>query len=476
MRVFVLISLLFFRLFADSALDSIEVSYKEASTNFKIQKSEHNITKLLGITKVLYENNKKLKELKAKYTKKLIVELTSEKDLDKLQVDDIVELHVKTSHDINEEYTKSNLSFFIYDGDELLVKKDVELYEKSGVHKESLKFEITEPSDKYKICATFKENGKEYKECKSFGVVELLKVKDLIVSASRDATTMDDNMYVGEDIYIISGFTLKNIKDRVNIDVRLVDTTKNKLLIATTFKRPKDNSIEKQQPLRFKIPSSKLYKGQKLTFNMKIYSEKINPIVKNIDIYIKSYKLLVSAPSSLKSGQHGKYKITIPKKFIAPLEVDIEPTGAIVIAQITKLSGNISAINKNNEKGYLKIRVTDANGRVATFSKSIRLIKKEIIQNADCNYPDESYSMLYGNSKTSMATSIYPRKEDVYSSSLYKASKIEACGCIFYIKNNDVKQSEVGIINSITIYKYTIGFSKHIKQCSDFKILEKGTY
>ena len=93
MKILIVMAFSFFVLLAQSELNSIEDLYKEASKNFIVQKNEHNITKLLLITKVLYENNKKLKELKLQYTKKLTLELTSDKSLDKLQIFSHTMLH-----------------------------------------------------------------------------------------------------------------------------------------------------------------------------------------------------------------------------------------------------------------------------------------------------------------------------------------------------------------------------------------------
>jgi len=116
--------------FATVSFEQIQSSYEEAKAKYEIQKSEHNITKLLEISKILYENNEKIKLLKEQNIKKLSLSLNSKKPLESLQIGDTLEVKAKTYHKTNEMYEKSTLDFFIYDGENLLLKKPIELYEK----------------------------------------------------------------------------------------------------------------------------------------------------------------------------------------------------------------------------------------------------------------------------------------------------------------------------------------------------------
>jgi Holliday junction resolvase len=368
MKILILIILSFIRLFAQNELTSIEDSYKEASKSFIVQKDEHNITKLLAITKILYDNNKKLKELKAKYTKKLSVKLTSEKPLDKLQVEDIVELQVETSHNISDEYAKSDLNFFIYDRENLLATKDVELYEKGGIHKESLKFKITEPSDKYKICATFTENDKVYKECKSFGVVQLIVAKPIIASTSLEATSSDKQLFPNREFFLYMPFENKS-------DIPL----KGKIEIADSGNVIFSKDFKKEPAIGFKkagvqVPASLLHEKQSLHVKISLKGEGINPIEKEEDVYISAFEWSLYFPSSLDENEAKNFEIVAPKSFLKPLHVDVSPHGGIVVEHSSsKLKGSIVGASRIKETANVRITIKDAKGEKVQRSIAIAL-------------------------------------------------------------------------------------------------------
>jgi hypothetical protein len=368
MKSFLIIMLSCLGLFANSELNFIEDSYKEASKNFTVQKNEHNITKLLLITKVLYENNKKLKELKAKYTKKLTVELTSKKELDKLQVDDVVELHVKTSHNVNEEYTRADLSFFIYDGDKLLVEKNVELYEKGGVHKESLKFTITEPSDKYKICATFKEDGKEYKACESFGVVQLVVTKPIIASTSLGATSSDKQLFPNREFFLYMPFENKS---DIPLEGKIEITDNGNVILSEDLKKEPAVGFKKAGVL---VPASLLHEKQSLHVKIFLKGEGINLVEKTEDVYISAFEWSLSFPSSLDKNEAKNFEIVAPKSFVKPLHVDVSPHGGVVIAHnSSNLKGSIVGASRIKETANVRVTIKDAKGEKVQRSIAIAL-------------------------------------------------------------------------------------------------------
>lgn len=366
-KILFLIAIVTF-VFANPEFTDIEVSFKEASRNFKVQKNEHNITKLLLITKVLYENNKKLKELKLKYSKKLSVKLTSDKPLDKLQVEDIVELHVETSHNINEEYTRADLTFFIYDGDKLLVEKNVELYEKGGVHKESLKFKIAEPSDNYKICAIFKEEGKEYKACESFGVVQFVITKPIIASTSLGATSSDKVLFPNREFFLYMPFENKS---DITLEGKIEIVDNGNIILSEDFKKEPASGFKKAGVL---VPASLLNEKQSLHVKIFLKGEGINPIEKEEDIYISAYKWSMSFPSSLDKNEARSFEITAPKSFVKPLHVDVSPHGGIVISHnSSNLGGSIVGASRIKETANIRVTIKDAKGEKVQRSIAIAL-------------------------------------------------------------------------------------------------------
>lgn len=385
MRVLIALSFIFLSLFANAKLESIEASIKEASIDFAIQKNENNVTKLLEISKILYENNQKLKELKSKYIKKISLEIKSKKALDKLQVEDIVELHVKTSHKSNEDYARADLSFFIYDGQNLLAKKDVELYEKGGLHKESLKFQITKPSQHYKVCAVFIEDAKEYKECKSFGVTQPLVVKSIIASTSLDAKTSDKTLLPNKDFYLFLPFENKT---DLSLSGKVEISDSGKTIFSKNFIKEPAKGLKKAGVL---VPASLIYEKQSLHVKISLRAEGINEVEKNKTINIAAFDWAVAFPKKLKSGENKKFAITPPKSFEKPLHVKVEPKGGVLLGHsLNALNGTVSAVTNKKENAYVTVSVKSASGEsvkrrvyIALNSDFVEQVEKQ----ADINKP-----------------------------------------------------------------------------------------
>ena len=298
-------------------LDDIESIIKTATIEFKEAKKDNNITKLTSIAQKLYDNHKHIKKLKQILQNDSITFKCNDTPCEKavLQVGDTLTVIFSLSFDESDEYEKSILAWQLQFGKKIVKNKIKEIYEKGGFKKFDFDINIDESfkAGKYRIAMHHKQSTSKIKEEAFFNVEKPLEVKDIVVSTSKDAIASDSAIYPDDTFYILSGFTLSNPKNKINIDVKLVDTVRNKVLLEGSFIRPKEDNTDTKQLLKFKIPASKLYKEQKLAFSMKLYNDRINPIEKQITIPIKGYKLVVTVPSSLKSGKSGKYKITVPK-------------------------------------------------------------------------------------------------------------------------------------------------------------------
>jgi hypothetical protein len=442
MNIFILIALSFIGLFAQNELTSIEDSYKEASKRFTVQKNEHNITKLLAITKILYDNNKKLKELKSKYAKKLNVKLISDKPLDKLQVDDVVELQVETSHSISEEYAKSDLNFFIYDGKELLATKNVALYEKGGVHKESLKFKITEPSDKYKICAVFKEEGKEYKECKYFGVVQFLVAKPIITSTALEATTSDKVLSPNRDFFLFMPFENKS---DITLEGKIEIVDSGNVIFSKDFKKEPVAGFKKAGVL---VPASLLHEKQNLHVKISLKGEGINSIEKEKDVHISAFEWSVIFPKKLEAKRDKNFVIIAPKFFVKPLHVEINPNGGVLIShKNNELKGTISAVTNKKENASVDISVVDANGEKVQKRIEIKLNQDFVEQKISKTVPISSKKQFVVK---------YDFKKYIFNvcckgkTRLYEGAFID--NYRFGLDDEIIKYFKKYVINNLTIY------------------------
>jgi hypothetical protein len=362
-------------------LDDIDSIIKTSKAEFKVAKKEQDLKKLAEVAQKLYDNHQKIKKLKLKSGSSEAITIRCNGDVCKeptLQVGDKINVTFNLFFEDSEEYEKSTFIWQLQHNKKAIKNETKDIFEKGGSKKFDYDIDIDESflNGKYRIAMQHKSSTGKQKSDALFFVKKPLGVQKIVVSTNKEAKKSDADIYADENIYIVSGFTLADVKKKINIDVKLVDTTKGETLIESSFVRPKKGKEKKKNPLRFKIPASKLYKNQKLSFEMKLYADGINEIVKTTNINVKEYKLLVKAPSSLKSGKIARYSIKIPSTFVKPLSVDIDPSGGILLSHKTKLSGTLEAINKDNEYASISVKVTDANGKNVSTKVSINLTVK----------------------------------------------------------------------------------------------------
>lgn len=340
---------------ANTTLDEIEASFKEASKKYKLQKQEHNITKLLDISKTLYKNNQRIKELKNTLVPKVILKVEPK---EKLQVGDILKVTATTLHKTNEMYEKSTLSFLIYNKEKLLAKKDIEIYEKEGLHTEELKFEVSKPSDEYKICAKFIED-KEYQECKNIAVKELIQLQgDIIVSRSLKAQKTDTQFSPNTDLYLFVRF--KNLSGKeLQGSVKVEDRKTKEAFISEDFTKASVDEVKKAGvviPKRFVTPDRDIYA------KVSMWADGVNKIEKELSFSINDLNVKLNFPKTLKANNPKKFSIVPGKEFAKPVVVDLSPRGPISIGSKDNLRGTLSAVSKKQESAYIDISITGAKG------------------------------------------------------------------------------------------------------------------
>lgn len=400
MRFFILIVFFSFSLFANE-LDDINSIIKESKVEFKLAKESKDIKKLTQIAKNLYENHKKIKKLKKKIETKDGITLKCNDipcEKPKLQAGDKLTIVFNLAFDESEEYEKSILIWQLQLKDKLIKNETKEIYEKGGTKEFKVEIKINESfaKGKYRIAMHHKKYSGTTKGENYISIEQPLEVKPIVVSTNKEATKSDKVFRSYDNLYILSGFELSNPKNKINIDVKLTDSTKNEVLLEGSFKRPKEGNTESKQPLRFKIPASKLYDNQKIDFKMNLYANGINPITKNISIAINKFTLL-TIPKTLTSGENIKYKVNVPKSFKQPLTVDINSQGGILLSHKSKLSGKISAINKKNEDASVYIKITDVDGKTIVTKTNIKLLTKK--ENLDTNTDNKTISIFDKNNE-----------------------------------------------------------------------------
>lgn len=294
----------------------IEASIVKAQRDFELQKKERNITKLLAISKVLYENNQKLKALKGESSAdKLKIALSSAVPLDTLAVQDRLEVRIVTQHLVSEEYTPATLRYEVFKEAQSLVSQEKTLYEKGGTHEERFSFEILEPSNAYKVCATLKEQEKSYNHCEGFAVKEPIKLEPLIITKSMDASHSDASILPGDTLYVFAYYTNKTSEP---LDARVVvkETKSGKVLFEQQFN--KEPTPERKR-MGVEIDPSAYKEGDQLAIALHVKSESVRPIKQEGSVSIASFQWSVSMPQAITQGEHQSFSITPPKEFEAPV-------------------------------------------------------------------------------------------------------------------------------------------------------------
>jgi antitoxin component YwqK of YwqJK toxin-antitoxin module len=363
-------------LYASTTLENIEASIKEASKNFELQKQEHNITKLLDISKILYENNAKIKELKNTLLPKVTLKIEPNEKLDRLQVGDILHVKAQTLHKTNENYEKSLLYFLIYDKEKLLAKKEIEIYEKSGLHDEELKFEVSKPSDDYKICAKFLED-KEYEKCQNISVKELVQIESgLIVTTNVDAQKSDAKLTANKDLYLF--LLLKNQSGKeLNGKITLKDIRTNETVLSENFTKPSIDEVKKAGVF---IPKSFVTPDREFYASISLWADGVNKIEKELRFHINDLHVKLDFPTHVSSKKPGKFFINPGNEFAKPLKIDLNPYGGIVIGSKDNLKGTLSAITNKQENAYIDVSILGANGLKWKKRVFVRLGDKQGVQ------------------------------------------------------------------------------------------------
>jgi len=288
MKLFLLIVFFSFSLFANE-LDDIDSIIKESRVEFSDAKKAKDIKKLTDIVKKLYDNHQNIKKLKIK--KDLISFKCNNTPCKepKLKLKDKLTIIFNLSFDEKKEYKTSTLLWQLQK-DKKIVRNESKKILKEDIDK-PIEYDITIDESfkkgKYRIAMHHKSSTGTQKSKKYIEIIQPLLVKPLVVSINKEAKSSDEKFYSSNDLYILSGFELENNKEKINIDVNLEDLTKGETLLKGSFKRPKDGNTDTKQPLRFKIPASKLYDNQKLKFNIKLYKDGITPISKEIIVNIE---------------------------------------------------------------------------------------------------------------------------------------------------------------------------------------------
>ncbi len=406
MKNFIFVISLSIYLFANVTLWDIENSIDRASEDFRLQKREHNITKLLKISKILYNNNKILKKLREKNRPK--ISLVFIHNTQNIQPKESIELDVQTRHNPNETYEKSLLNLYIYNKqDTILKEKEIELYEDGGTHHEKFKFKIDKPGKDYKICAIFNEDDKEYSTCKKFQVTESIEIKDIIISTDSHANRSDSVFLPKRELYIFLPFKSKTTSP-ISGNITIKDGKKIVLSKYFTKEYIPTNEFRKVKIL---LPGSLIYPNQTLHVEISLESKEFEKIVRKSDIDISSYKLIVNFPDVLTSTKSEDFSITPPKNFKRPFRIDIRTNGAIVIGhKKDALSGTISSITNKNDTAYVNIDIKDAKNREIQKRVKISLLENKTLYKTEIKKSKETIrqQIKIGSTKSFDCHGIHP--------------------------------------------------------------------
>ncbi|RJR35859.1 MAG: hypothetical protein C4576_24575 [Desulfobacteraceae bacterium] len=119
--------------------------------------------------------------------------------------------------------------------------------------------------------------------------------------------------------------------------------------------------------------------GDEVEFEAAITSAHGKPQVARTSFTVEGYPVSLAAPSRLRSGDQGRFSVSVPDNFEPPLMVEVSGRGLTIGRPSAQaLSGTVSGFSESGDKaGTLVATVTDAAGRTGRASASVTIVASE---------------------------------------------------------------------------------------------------
>lgn len=211
------------------------------------------------------------------------------------------------------------------------------------------------------ISKTLYENNKKLKQLLSY---EPLKVQDIIVSTSLEATKSDEKLYPNTAFYVFARFE-NNTDEKVEAHISVKDNHSEKVIFtANPTREPSDE--HKYVGMKFSPDMFEAESSFSINFSLKTAS--IEPIVLKSSADISYFEMKPHFPNELKKGVSKRFSITPPVQFVAPFKLEYESGNGIVLSlNEDSLSGFVGTTSKSKEdfRDGITLTLSDAKGNKA---------------------------------------------------------------------------------------------------------------
>lgn len=211
------------------------------------------------------------------------------------------------------------------------------------------------------ISKTLYENNKKLKQLLSY---EPLKVQDIIVSTSLEATKSDEKLYPNTAFYVFARFE-NNTDEKVEAHISVKDNHSEKVIFtANPTREPSDE--HKYVGMKFSPDMFEAESSFSINFSLKTAS--IEPIVLKSSADISYFEMKPHFPNELKKGVSKRFSITPPVQFVAPFKLEYESGNGIVLSlNEDSLSGFVGTTSKSKEdfRDGIILTLSDAKGNKA---------------------------------------------------------------------------------------------------------------
>jgi|GEM_PF-2375554 len=209
-----------------------------------------------------------------------------------------------------------------------------------------------------------------------FEVMNYITLDKLIVTSNRSDLTCRKSFAPDDDLHF---FAYYNVKKGVQ-GARITLTVKN-LSTGAVLKTMADSAnpgVNDYTSAEMSIPAGSVKTGEEAVFEAVLNTPDGRKLVKETKFTVEPYRLVLTAPSSLKSGTSGEFSVKIPESFKRPCTVKATPSGGLNVGLTPgKASGTVGAIATNasgETKGKLTVSVKDSENRTAEAVAIIRIL------------------------------------------------------------------------------------------------------
>ena len=214
------------------------------------------------------------------------------------------------------------------------------------------------------------------KSTSSFSIYQPVNLKDLVVDVSSDGKTHHENLFTDQSPHLFAYYELGDGIDQVQADLSLkLKSGRTVDSISETRERKGETRLQRVGLL---IEPGDVKPGQTVVFKAVITAPDGSKVEDEVEFLMQSYKISLSVPGRLTSGEAESFRIKVPGQFKPPYKVETDVSSGLILHHSpSRLSGKITGIaEKNSLTARFKVLVTDSDGRSGSAKATVDIQPK----------------------------------------------------------------------------------------------------